>query len=538
MSTPSLPRSSPAPDTSAAAAQPPLLRRRIPDPEATRDSPDRPERRTLGRRLRAFRKLLPLRIVLLGVLGSVAMALGAVGAAGVLHHDPLLANSGWSWVRFGHGQDLANALLYVGLGLAVWAWVRLGREVRIERVGSHGVLAAVIAWTLPLVFAPPLFSRDAYSYLAQGNLAAHGLDPYQEGPSALPGPLAENVSWVWQNTPAPYGPLFILLAKIIVIVTGGNLILGVIATRLAMIVGLAMICWAVPGLSRHLGGRTAVALWIVAANPLMLVHLVGGPHNDLLMVGLLAAGVLLVLDRRHLTGIVVVTLAAAVKATAAMALPFLVWVWAQRLSGSLRVNFVKTALTGAAASVATFTVCTLVAGVDLGWISALQTSSIIVNWLSIPTAVAQLAHLVTGWFVSVPLGPFLAVTRTVGMVALLAVVVWQWWKARVGGAEAIRRAALTMLAVAVLSPATLPWYFSWPLVLAAGLAWTGAGMVAMVCASVWLLLVTFPDGDTALYSWLYLLGALAVSVLAAVSLVRPDPLRLSTKRPGTMPSTP
>ena len=61
--------------------------------------------------------------------------------------------------------------------------------------------------------------------------------------------------------------------------------------------------YALPGLVGHLGGRTPVALWITVTNPLILTQLVGGPHNDLLMVGLLAAATLLVLNGRHGAGV-------------------------------------------------------------------------------------------------------------------------------------------------------------------------------------------------------------------------------------------
>ncbi|MBY8854600.1 polyprenol phosphomannose-dependent alpha 1,6 mannosyltransferase MptB, partial [Saccharothrix sp. MB29] len=73
--------------------------------------------------------------------------------------------------------------------------------------------------------------------------------------------------------------------------TGASVIGGVVVMRFVLACGLFLLCWALPGLTRHLGGRPATALWVAAANPLMLVHLIGGAHNDLLMVGLLAAGV-------------------------------------------------------------------------------------------------------------------------------------------------------------------------------------------------------------------------------------------------------
>ncbi len=472
---------------------------------------------------------IPIRTILLGVAGVSLISLGGAGAGAVLKIDPLLTNTSLSWIRYGHGQDLATAVLYLGLGLVLWSWVRLGRMVHNRYVGSAAVVIAIVAWTLPLLLSPPLFSKDIYSYLAQGQLALHGFDPYRVGPAALPSPLSDNVSWVWQNTPAPYGPLFILIAKGVVWATGGSVMTGVVLMRVILAAGLALTCWSLPGLARHLGGRPAVALWLAGANPLMLIHLIGGGHNDILMVGLMAAGVLMVLERRHVVGIALVALAVAIKATAAVALPFLVLVWAARLDGTRRARLGRAIGNGVAVFVAVFAACTVVAKVDLGWIPALSSSSTIVNWLSLPSAVGDFAYTVVNTVVSVEPGVFMAIARGAGSLLLIYIAWRQWRAAEDGGPNAIRHAALTMLAVALLSPATLPWYFSWPLVLAAGLAWTLTGLRAAVFFSCVLLLVTFPNGDTGLYSWFYLAFVAAVSALATVSLGRPDPLELSSR---------
>ncbi|AHH95401.1 polyprenol phosphomannose-dependent alpha 1,6 mannosyltransferase MptB [Kutzneria viridogrisea] len=478
----------------------------------------------------------PIRTVLLGTAGMALLAFGGIGAGATLIHDPLLANGPFNWVRYGHGMMLATWMLYVGLGLIIWAWTRLGRHARAGRVGTADMVRIVLIWTLPLLVAPPLFSKDVYSYLSQGDLALHGLDPYAVGPAALPSPLSENVSWVWQNTPAPYGPLFVLLAKGVVALTGTNLITGVIGMRLVMAIGLGLLCWSLPGLARHLGGNAPVAVWLVAANPLLLVHLIGGAHNDMLMIGLMAVGVLLCLDRRHVWGIALVTLACAVKGTAALALPFLVWVWAARMPGSPKARFAKALAASLGVFLAVFAVCSLVAGVDLGWIPALQGSSTVVNWLSLPSGVGQLVWglvwLVTGFG---DVTPFVVVARILGGALLAYLVVKQWWLAREGGYEAIRRAAFAMAAVSLLAPATMPWYFSWALVLGAGFAWSTGALTAAACGSVWMLLVTYPAGGTALYDWGYLLVTLGVAALAAVSLLRPDPLNISLRTISDVP---
>jgi alpha-1,6-mannosyltransferase len=482
---------------------------------------------------------LPRKTIALGVIGSLLLAIGAIGAAGVLVRDPVLAGSPFSWIRYGHGRDLATIVVYIGFFLVLWAWVRLGRAVLAEKVGSRGVLVATAAWIAPLLLAPPLFTRDVYSYLSQGALALFGHNPYEAGPAALPdAAVADNVHYFWQDTPAPYGPLFILLAKSVYWTTGDRLIAGVVAMRLVLLVGLVMLCWALPGLVRHLGGRLPVALWLAVASPMTVVHLVGGPHNDLLLVGFMAAGVLLVLDRKHALGIVLVTLAVGIKVSAAAVLPFLVWIWASRLPGRPLARFAKALAASLGIFGALFAAITLVARVDLGWIPALSAPSMIVNWMSAPTGIGQFIGAMLNVFVDVNRMVPITIMRILGGTLLALIAARQWWLARHGGPDAVRRAAIVLFFLAILSPAMLPWYLTWSLVLAAALPWRRAALISAVAATVWLVLLAYPTGEAAMYDILYLLGVAGVSILAAVSLVRPDPLRLSGRaRPADTPTS-
>ena len=465
--------------------------------------------------------------VLLGLVGSVLLAVMAVGAGGILVTDPLITGGPLSWIRYGHGHDLATVVLYLGVGMIVWAWVRLGRDVLSGTATVRRVQVAGAVWTAPVLLSPPLFTRDVYSYLAQGALAVRGLDPYQVGPATLPpGAIADNVHYVWQTTPAPYGPLFILIAKTMNRLTGEDLILGVIGMRLVLLSGLALLIFALPRLADQLGGNRAVTLWLVIANPMTVVHLVGGPHNDLLMIGLLAAGTLLVLVRRHVAGTALVTAAMAVKASAGVALPFLVWVWAARLPGSRGARLLRAGAGSVAVFGAVFTGITLVSGVGLGWIPALDAPSLIVNWMSLPTAAGQLAHALAAPFDQTSDRPFVMVCRLLGSGVFLTVLARQWWLARDGGPPAVRRAALMLLWAALLAPATLPWYLTWALVLGAALPWPRRSLAWAVAGSTWLVLCSYPTGEQALTSWPYQLGLVAVSLVAATALLRRDPLGL------------
>ncbi len=478
--------------------------------------------------------------VLLGLAGSVLLATMAVGAGGILVTDPLVTGGPLSWIRYGHGRDLATAALYLGVGMIVWAWVRLGRDVLAGQVTAQRVQVAGAVWMAPMLLSPPLFTRDVYSYLGQGALALHGLDPYQVGPSALPpGPTADNVHYAWQTTPAPYGPLFIAIAKTVNWLTGEDAIAGVIGMRLVLLAGLGLLVFALPRLADQLGGNRTVTLWLVVANPMTVVHLVGGPHNDLLMIGLLAAGTLLVLRRWHVAGIALVTVAMAVKAPAGVALPFLVWIWASRLPGSREAQLLRAGAASLAVFTTVFTAVTMLSGVGLVWIPALNAPSVIVNWMSLPTAAGELVHAVTSPVHDVSSGQFIKVCRWLGSGVFLVIVAWQWWLARDGsGPEAVRRAAIALLWSALLAPATLPWYLTWALVLAAVLPWRRRSLALAVAGSTWLVLATYPTGEAAFNSWSYQIGVTAVSLIAATALLRRDPLQVHgrTQRTASGPT--
>lgn len=481
----------------------------------------------------------PPRVPLLtGLVASLLLLVGGFGGGGILVRDPILTNSPLGFWRYGHGRELATALIYLGVVLMAYAWIRLGREVLAHRAGGRAVLTTAGVWLIPMLVTPPLFTRDVFSYLAQGALPLAGFDPYAVGPEAMPGVFTENVHYFWQDTPAPYGPLFILLAKTVAWAAGGNIIVGVLLMRLMLVMGLALLVWALPELTRRLGGRVAVALWVAVANPMMIIHMVGGGHNDLLVMGLLAAGALWALRGRCVVGIVLVTCAMAVKASAGVALPFLVLVWATHLSGSQAARITKAAAAGIGVFASVFAAITLVARVDLGWLPALSAPSMIVNWMSLPTGVGEFVH----WLLEIPFDlpkqPFINVARILGGIALLVIAVRQWLAARDGGPDAIRRAGIVLLAVAVLSPAMLPWYASWGMALVAGAPWSRRALTWLVFVSLMLVIAYYPNGEDALYNWPYLAVCAALSALAAASLYRVDPLHLSLRSPATPASVP
>ncbi len=249
----------------------------------------------------------------LGLAGSAFLALGGE-TAGALPVRELLSPTS------GRGA-LGLVGVYFGVVLLIAAWALLGKVIRGPEPPTPRALLLVLAvWAAPLLLAPPLFSRDVYSYLARGAMVDGHIDVYLHGPARLGGPLADEVAPMWRYTATPYGPVFLAAASGLSGLTEGRIPAGLIGMRLIALLGVVLMAVALPRLARHSGADPAVALWLGALNPLVLLHMVAGAHNDALMLGLLGVGLVLARGRWYLIGVALVTLAALVKAPAEFAL--------------------------------------------------------------------------------------------------------------------------------------------------------------------------------------------------------------------------
>ncbi|MGY4708996.1 alpha-(1-_6)-mannopyranosyltransferase A [Mycolicibacterium sp. CBM1] len=478
-------------------------------------------------RLAAFTTSDEGRPALLGFLGAVLITLGGLGAGSTRLHDPLLESTHLSWLRFGHGLVVSSVLLWGGVVMMLVAWLWVGRRVcRGGPVSDYTMVATTGFWLTPLLLSVPLFSRDTYSYLAQGALLRDGLDPYAVGPVENQNPLLDNVSPIWTTTTAPYGPAFILVARFVTTLVGDHVVAGTMLLRLCMLPGLALLIWAAPRVARHIGANGAVALWICVLNPLVMIHLMGGVHNEMLMVGLMMAGIALTFARHHSAGAALIVVAVAVKATAVLALPFMVWVWMRHLHEDRNLSATKAFATASTASVAifvaVFAVLSWVAGVGLGWLTALAGSVKIINWLTIPTAVANLTNAVGGLFFGVNFYAVLDVARIVGIAIIAVSLPLLWWRFRHDDREALTGIAWAMLVVVLFVPAALPWYYTWPLAVVSALAQSRTAIAAIAGFSTWIMVIFKPDGSHGMYSWIHVLLATACALVAWYSLHRAD----------------
>jgi len=426
---------------------------------------------------------------LFGATGTVLMAIGALGAgARPVVQDPTFG------VRLlnlpSRIQTVSLTMTTTGAVMMALAWLMLGRFALGNRRMSRGELdRTLLLWTLPLLIAPPMYSKDVYSYLAQSQISLEGLDPYRVGPASglgLSHVFTLSVPTLWRETPAPYGPLFLWIGRGISALTGENIVAAVLCHRVIVLIGVGLIVWATPRLARRCGVAEVSALWLGAANPLLFMHLVAGVHNEALMLGLMLAGAEFALrgiDAPRLWptswrilgpdweplgmllgGSILIILSSQVKLPSLLALGFVAMALAYRCGGSLRALL----LVGGGMTALTLAVMGIVgwaSGLGFGWIYTLGTANVVRSWMSPPTLLA----LGTGQ-VGILLGlgdhttAVLSLTRAMGVLIIMVMVVWLLLAVFRGRLHPIGGLGVALGVTVLLFPVVQPWYLLWAII--------------------------------------------------------------------------
>ena len=352
-------------------------------PSATTTATTTPRASTPTRRGNRRAELSVVRTALLGLLGSSAIVVGRRAGRSVLRDPPARARGSSACRadpsgRSGPDSSLPTiaslALVFGGLILLSRVWFGFLRHLN----GHHGfpvkrVVLVVTIWAIPLLLAPPLFSRDVYTYAAQGEMMSHHINPYSYGPEVLGAtPFNEMADAVWSGTESPYGPTFLSVDGLLDQASGHQILPDLVLLRLLEVAGIAMVVAATPTLARALKHDPAHAVLIGAGSPLVLLSLIGGAHNDALMVGLLMAGLAVAKRFGTVPGVILCALAAGVKSPALLGVLFLGWVWAGQ-EASVRRRIGHTAVAGFIA-LATMEVVSLISGTGWGWIRTTTTA--------------------------------------------------------------------------------------------------------------------------------------------------------------------
>lgn len=456
-----------------------------------------------------------------GWLGCFGAALLTVSSASVGARADMVGPApaaGWWWLISGSGTIAGITLAWLGVVALSVAWLLQARYAMAGHLPARTVYAQVALWVAVLLPALPVFSGDAWSYLAQGEMLGGPIDPYVDGAGLAGGAFSAFVPLDWRFTGTPYGPLQLWLLHGIAVLTREAPWAAIILLRVVTCVFVASAAVALHRLALHFTIDPGWALWLGIANPIVMVHIVAGVHNDALALGLVLPTIWLALQTCHtppptspraaallLTSGAILGGAAAIKITAIIALPFVFWCASRHLRTAAWHGFLLTA-----SAAVSFTALSAASGAGFGWIHALTVNDRVVTWLSAPTGVAHILALIgVGEFENL-----LVLTRSVAEVLIVIILVVLWWCARPPcssqdpygsiGPLAHRR-MLTCLAAAwavvfVLSAVSWPWYWVFVLALMPLQVLGRTRFAAIFGLVVFLMLTVGPEGTTTLYS--------------------------------------
>ncbi|WP_059022282.1 polyprenol phosphomannose-dependent alpha 1,6 mannosyltransferase MptB [Mycobacterium sp. M26] len=453
------------------------------------------DERTVAPPLNAAEARAMRRTRLFGATGTVLMGIGALGAgARPVVQDPTFG------VRLlnlpSRIQTVSLTMTTTGAVMMALAWLMLGRFTLGPRRMSRSQLDhTLLLWMVPLLIAPPMYSKDVYSYLAQSQISRIGLNPYKVGPApglGLDHVFTLSVPSLWRETPAPYGPLFLWIGRGISALTGEDIVAAVLSHRLVVLFGVSLIVWAVPRLARRCGVAEVSALWLGAANPLLLMHLVAGIHNEALMLGLMLTGTEFALrgidSARSLlprpvhwprgreqwaawvpllmliTGAVLITMSSQVKLPSLLALGFVAMALAHRWGATIKA-FLLASTFMLSISLVVMAIIGWASGLGFGWIFTLGTANVVRSWMSPPTLLA----LGTGQ-VGILLGlgdhttAVLSLTRAMGVLIITITVTWLLLAVLRGRLHPVGGLGVALGATVLLFPVVQPWYLLWAII--------------------------------------------------------------------------
>jgi hypothetical protein len=182
---------------------------------------------------------------------------------------------------------LALVTLYAGMLLAV---VRLGAGIEGRR-WLLLLLGGALLFGVTLLFQPKLFSDDVFTYIFSGRiLSVYGADPLNTAPIRYP--ADPYFAWVLsgRNEPNIYGPLWLCVVSLLARISAAPTVTLLLFKGFALLTHLlcCLLIWTILG--EIAPTRRVLGTLLYAWNPLAVIELAGGGHNEgFLMVLLLSA---------------------------------------------------------------------------------------------------------------------------------------------------------------------------------------------------------------------------------------------------------
>ncbi len=416
-----------------------------PNPADSRTAP-RPGRLALAgltalsrRELAALGALIGLVVTGATIVVASASTSASFGIPRQGHHNP-------TWV-VGPLAPVGMAMTshrFILLFAAMWCFYLVVMALA-DAVRPRWAIAAILLLTVVITIGPPLYSRDVFNYIDYARLSVvHHLNPYVYGPvSAYHDPVFPFVRWI--HTPSVYGPLFTFMSFPLALLGVAGALWAFKAMAGAAALGCVGLIWHA---AKRVGESPVFAVLLLGLNPVFLVLAVSGAHNDVVALFAMVAAITFAVGRRESLAGASAVAAVAIKATAGLALPFMV-------AGIRRRLPVLLGMAGAALVIGLAALALFGTSITEPFDLAARHRNYYFEQ-SVPQHVAMLVG------VDPRAGAVRRIAAIIGIAAIVLLLLRSAWRR-----EWLSGAGWAMFALLVTTTYMLPWYTIWVLPFAA-----------------------------------------------------------------------
>jgi hypothetical protein len=350
------------------------------------------------------------------------------------------------------GEILAAlTLMFIGYALSV-------RHA--EDLSPRLVIGAIGVFVTVVLLAPPLFSTDLFSYQEYARIffGLH-LNPYTHDSRVLElgpqysDPIYHYIGAKWIHTPTVYGPIFTLISGLFAKTSSTDAIaFSAFAYKTIAALCCAGIIAMIWKTARLRGVNPVRGAALFGLNPLVVLYGIGGGHNDLLMLVFSTGGIWALLSRHERSSGVLAIVAAGVKLTGGLVLPFALVAnpGPGARTGRRRVLF-------GAAVAAIITVGVGISIFGTGMTNMFHTLSQVQGeggWQSVPGFLSNALHWQTASHI-------ISLLFAMVFAVICCRLLWRVWNGQLDWLDGAAWATFWLL---MATSSILPWYVSWLLV--------------------------------------------------------------------------
>ena len=431
-------------------------------------------------------------------LGSIFIlrypALGAAVASIKSVIDRVFPGALWTWEHVVAFLFQCVIVAFVAYAVATW------RLAEWKQLGLRWVILPLVVFQVTLVIVPASMTTDIFNYALYGEMPVlYGANPFTHTPAEFPqSPLYYLIPLYWHDAPSVYGPLWVAIsvgvANVFRLLPLADELLAYRCIANAAHLVNTILIWRI---ARRVGtDAPAAAAAAYGWNPLLLVDFGLNGHNDVLMLTLLLGGFLAATYRRVHTGAALLGLSVATKYTSILLAPLLLVATAgdgseadprRRWRSLLAPPRARRMLLGA------LVIAALPIALYAPWFEGAHTFGPVFRWMSGPllnnywpeaglTSFANwLADLIGAQREAV-FDAVVAVVKLAAKVGLIGLIAFECWRLR-GLRDALSASArIFVFFLLFVTTWIMPWYYSWPLAVAAPLGW--GSLTVRVCAGL------------------------------------------------------